>query len=432
MLFNVKDFGAIGDGVTDDTPAFQLVASTIDSLNGGVVYIPRGTYLLTDHFAFSTGNLHIYGDGIGLSTILVGAWIDGIRVANGYPAAVAVVDDVLIENLSINGNRSNYTPGPSDTHGNGINLNAVNRVTVRNCEVYDVAEQGIVSTYWNATELCDHLVIDNNIVRDCQTSRISIGLEGRVRASRVTNNTVIGNRGIGIYVGHNTGSGENGEVIVGHNRVEGAASEYAVGIYIEDYVFDCLVTSNIVVNNNIGIRASVNTGPTARHQLNNNTILQWTQFGIINFPLTGADRSFTQIATNRIYTDVAEEGSVAIVASAGTSVQANMIRATGPGNAIGIAAAGDGVRFISNDIDVEGYSLSDAGKADVVALSNFITTDVNFASSSTQASANLGATPIRWTRANLGAVVSTLGLPTTAGVTGLVYHDTSTNTLKVS
>ena len=42
---SVEDFGALGDGVTDDAPAIQ---ATIDSLpqTGGTVYVPAGTYML--------------------------------------------------------------------------------------------------------------------------------------------------------------------------------------------------------------------------------------------------------------------------------------------------------------------------------------------------------------------------------------------------
>jgi hypothetical protein len=41
-VVNVKDFGAVGDGVTDDTAAFQAA-----SLAGGQIKVPAGTYLLT-------------------------------------------------------------------------------------------------------------------------------------------------------------------------------------------------------------------------------------------------------------------------------------------------------------------------------------------------------------------------------------------------
>lgn len=42
---NVKDFGAVGDGVTDDTLAFK---KAIDSAitNGKMVHIPKGIYAL--------------------------------------------------------------------------------------------------------------------------------------------------------------------------------------------------------------------------------------------------------------------------------------------------------------------------------------------------------------------------------------------------
>lgn len=41
---NVKDFGAVGDGITDDTSAIQ---DAIDAGNGGIVYFPQGFYIVS-------------------------------------------------------------------------------------------------------------------------------------------------------------------------------------------------------------------------------------------------------------------------------------------------------------------------------------------------------------------------------------------------
>jgi polygalacturonase len=42
--FNVKDFGAIGNGSGDDTKFIQAAIDAAIANNGGVVYFPPGTY----------------------------------------------------------------------------------------------------------------------------------------------------------------------------------------------------------------------------------------------------------------------------------------------------------------------------------------------------------------------------------------------------
>lgn len=44
--YDVKLFGAKGDGITDDTEAFEEALDTIDEDNGGVLLIPEGTYII--------------------------------------------------------------------------------------------------------------------------------------------------------------------------------------------------------------------------------------------------------------------------------------------------------------------------------------------------------------------------------------------------
>lgn len=60
-IINVKDYGALGDGVADDSSEIQAAINACPT--GGTVYFPRGSYR-----AFRikiTKNLSIIGDGIG-------------------------------------------------------------------------------------------------------------------------------------------------------------------------------------------------------------------------------------------------------------------------------------------------------------------------------------------------------------------------------
>ena len=61
-IVSVKDFGAKGDGVTDDTAAFN--AAILDCVNNGfALYVPGGTYLLSALNAVTLKNFLIFGDG---------------------------------------------------------------------------------------------------------------------------------------------------------------------------------------------------------------------------------------------------------------------------------------------------------------------------------------------------------------------------------
>lgn len=44
-VFNVRDFGAKGDGVVKDTAAVQKAIDAADAAGGGEVLLPAGTYL---------------------------------------------------------------------------------------------------------------------------------------------------------------------------------------------------------------------------------------------------------------------------------------------------------------------------------------------------------------------------------------------------
>ena len=44
---NVKAYGAVGDGVTNDTAAFNAALKSLANAGGGVCLVPKGTYLIS-------------------------------------------------------------------------------------------------------------------------------------------------------------------------------------------------------------------------------------------------------------------------------------------------------------------------------------------------------------------------------------------------
>jgi hypothetical protein len=53
--YNIKDFGAVGDGKTDDTIAFKSAMAFLASRNGGVLRIPEGDFVVTSTIALPSG-----------------------------------------------------------------------------------------------------------------------------------------------------------------------------------------------------------------------------------------------------------------------------------------------------------------------------------------------------------------------------------------
>jgi hypothetical protein len=74
---NVKDFGAKGDGSTDDTAAIQAAVAAAVAAGGGRVFFPRGTYLISAPITCSTSGVSFEGQGIDCSTVKASASFAG-------------------------------------------------------------------------------------------------------------------------------------------------------------------------------------------------------------------------------------------------------------------------------------------------------------------------------------------------------------------
>lgn len=93
--YNVKAYGAAGDGVANDSAAFAAALAAINSTNGGILYIPAGTYRLASTINVSgKSNLTIAGAGRG-TQLLPDAGVTAITVATA--------DRFRLSNLRITG-----------------------------------------------------------------------------------------------------------------------------------------------------------------------------------------------------------------------------------------------------------------------------------------------------------------------------------------
>lgn len=120
VFTNVKQYGAKGDGTTDDTSAISAALSAISS-TGGVLFFPPGTYLTGNQTLLP--NVHIVGAGLGNTTIKLknGANADLFSAQTGsinLSASLAsgssgTLLSFSVRDLTLDGNKANQSSGTS-------------------------------------------------------------------------------------------------------------------------------------------------------------------------------------------------------------------------------------------------------------------------------------------------------------------------------
>src|SRR5262249_36839290 len=105
--FDVKEFGAQGDGATDDGAAFQRAIDTAGSMGGGTVFFPSGTYIV-----HPTTPLHLY-DNLELRGEGAGSLIKIADDAGNFDALFYDAGDVPLQNVSFADFHVDLNPPPS-------------------------------------------------------------------------------------------------------------------------------------------------------------------------------------------------------------------------------------------------------------------------------------------------------------------------------
>lgn len=120
-VYNVKQYGALGNGVQDDTSFIANAISAAVAAGGGVVFFPAGVYLSGNQTLVS--NVILCGAGVGATTLklkngantdLLSAQTGSINLsASSGSGSAGTLSKFSIRDMKLDGNNANQTSGTS-------------------------------------------------------------------------------------------------------------------------------------------------------------------------------------------------------------------------------------------------------------------------------------------------------------------------------
>lgn len=283
--FNVKDFGAKGDGATDDTAAINSAIQA--AAGGGIVFIPQGVFIADPGVGIILAN-SVTLQGAGHGSVLKVK--NGSNVLNNFVKA-ELKSNITIRDLQIDGNRANQSSSDSQAVHYGIYIATSPNCRVQNVWVHHTTGVG-VHIYNSAGTTVTNCVSSHNRYHgfECEQN---------------TGCTFTGNRGHnndrhGMFIspGEVGGSGSIGNVIDANSFDHNGEYGIAMGVAAGNGGSIGLTRDNVITNNSVfqnvwyGISVYVVDDTVIAH----NSIVQ---NGAIGIHMYQAQRN--QVVANRLH-----------------------------------------------------------------------------------------------------------------------------------
>jgi len=293
--FNVKDYGAVGDGVTNDTAAIQLALTTAGAASArSRVFIPAGSYKITKTTGQTYGVTVPSGvtvSGVPGQSVILNTGLDPNDATKNYDAVFCATGthDIVIEDVAFLGENTPFTfYAQKQMSCVGFGTTGCADITVRRC-VFDSQYGFPIHAQGTGTRL--HAI--DNVMRNCAN-----GLNVNADYSRQTGNILHDCEGIEATGAYNQISGNqlaytaamagsNGGISIGGATSAGVTApgmvcagnvitdSPAIGITISDAVTDSVVTGNTILRATTNGIQLVSGGfnPIARVAITNNVIM---------------------------------------------------------------------------------------------------------------------------------------------------------------
>lgn len=190
---NIRDFGAVGNGVACDDAAFMAARDFIIKAGGGVIYVPAGFYLSIMPWVVPS-NCRLAGDGKGATVVCnVGPNTTTVIILGGFASS-----RVGVEGLSVC--KKEYATRLAGS-GSGIQVSSVTDFEITDVEAYNVPGVGIVS-YSGARGRITHCYPHDTLAD-------GIALFSNNQQVKVAHNSVYNTGDDGISCNSYTGNPEN-------------------------------------------------------------------------------------------------------------------------------------------------------------------------------------------------------------------------------
>ena len=320
-VYDVKAYGAVGNGVADDTAAIQAAINAAAAAGGGEVDFPSGNYLVTAGLKVDGDNILMQGAGwssrivAGASGIfcLIGtvelrrnivirdlelqgqatgegavqehAVMVGVVAAMNAGSSLSWTGNVLLYNLHVTGK----TPG-TNGFNDGLHLNRANGSTISQCVVESLFGSSSFYGVGVVMDGDDHSIVDSQVLSTISGQ----GRHGIYSAGNITRHLISRNL---VKNFNNAGITSNA-----------TGTLPAVGIIIEsNRVLDCCKVAASTYDAAINIGAYSSGGYTSAVQIRGNHIANTTGTGMRNGIVCQANKS---IVADNVLVKVGQNGIV--------------------------------------------------------------------------------------------------------------------------
>jgi polygalacturonase len=287
-IVNVKDYGALGDGSTDDATAINAAITAAEAATyGATVFFPPGRYICNAAIALSSGKIRLIGSGIGVTELYRKS-----ATANTHVLTLTGTTDVEVAYMTLNGSRLLQTTSGhclrgdsitrtwihhirctgAYTYGMGFENGTIDGLWIESCIVDDTGDDGI--DFKNSDDDNRDIVISNIVIS--QPDRLASGANAGIdiRGPAMLSNIVV--RGLdstneGIRFRQNTGATDGGQMssltnfhVTGTDITDVGVGIYAPNVAVSNgYVLDCNTGVNIDIQSGEGDADVTVTGVTA-------------------------------------------------------------------------------------------------------------------------------------------------------------------------